>query len=177
MDLFGGLSESNVNGDTLHYALASIPEPPPSPIRRRGLGIRLATGRLRHLQADESGETPGLANWLGNTLTLTATVEGIQDRARDFMAGPAPEETAYGVEAEILGVLYLRAGHIRNAPSEIDGSTSGYGINLHYADAIAIRYDRASYPEAVGLSNLHPWSWSFNLNPYGVLKVLLDVTR
>ena len=51
-------------------------------------------------------------------------------------------------------------------------SPHGFGINLHYADALALRYDRANVPTESG-PTLHPWDLRFLFNPYGVVKVLL----
>ncbi|MBI5838323.1 MAG: hypothetical protein HZB25_13880 [Candidatus Eisenbacteria bacterium] len=193
VDLYAGVSWTNSHGDTV-LATRFAPEPGvvPTALRRTGYGLRVTTGLPAFLQADEFGESPGLARWLGPTFTFTVAGEVVSQRHRPaimtFVGRPDPvyerSATGWGAELTALGVLALRAGHMdESASMGVTGGTWGFGLNLHYADAVAVRYDRASYPlpyfaepgEAAGGARMraHPWSWRVDVNPYGVLKVLL----
>jgi hypothetical protein len=186
VDLYLGASATNSMADSVN--LPGQAPFRPREFRRTGLGLRVRTGMPAFLQEDESGEVPSLARWLGPTFEFGATWERIRDHtpATDT-TGALPAGHSVGAELTVLGVVSARVGHVEqrlwgphstlwmpSPPVAYDATTWGFGLRLHYADAISLRYDWARVPRPTGWAGpYHPWSWQVNLNPYGVLKVLV----
>lgn len=171
VQILGGYSSLNSSADPLRF----LPFEKPyslAKLERTGLGVVLTTGYPRFLQESEDGVIPTARKWLGPTLALSATVETLEE-INYFNEGERNSVHNRGLEATFLDVVSLRVGHRDDDRGQIHASTAGFGLNLHFADAAAIRYDWATFPEADPLSRIHPWALSFTLNPYGMIKVLL----
>ena len=184
VDLYFGRATLNSFADSVH--LLQEPGGRPLEVRRTGVGLRLSTGLPGFLQEDESGEFPRLGRWLGPTLVLAAGYERIETFPGSPPAAGDLLEPAHswGAELTVLDVASVRLGHAQQRLLSDDGSaldytptTWGFGLNLHYAQAVSVRYDWASVPMIEGPAYLggtrHPWSWQVNVNPFGVLKVLV----
>lgn len=150
---------------------------PGNDLRRRGVAVQAASGMPRFLRPPESGELTRWARVLGPTFDFRASVERQEVVQAD---GPDPNQdlpNTVAMELTALGVLSLRLGD-----SGAHQVHYGFGLRAHYGDAISMRYDRAWVPTPrtgdvpllqSRFEDVARHSWSFNLNPYGVMKILL----
>lgn len=65
-----------------------------------------------------------------------------------------------GVEVTFLGIYSRRWGHTEVPYGDIDGDTSGWGLRFDIDGMIRLRYDKATRPQATGLSDVSLESWS-----------------
>lgn len=65
-----------------------------------------------------------------------------------------------GVEVTFLGIYSRRWGHTEVPYGDIDGDTSGWGLRFDLGGMVKLRYDKATRPQATGLSDVSLESWS-----------------
>lgn len=146
-------------------------------LKRRGVAARVATGMARFLRPDESGELTPWARVLGPTFDFQASVERDRVEMENGPGSASDSVNALAMELTTFGVLSLRLGN-----SGAHRVHYGFGLRAHYGDAVSVRYDRAWVPTPrtgdvplpqSRFEDIPRYSWSFNVNPYGVMKTLL----
>ncbi len=70
-----------------------------------------------------------------------------------------------GWEIGLANIFYLRRGHFEAAYGDIDADTEGWGVNLQAGSMFALRYDKATVPQARGLPTVDRETWSVWLDP------------
>ncbi len=79
------------------------------------------------------------------------------------------DEESWGWELSVANIWHLRKGH-RKTSGYIDGDTEGHGIGFQLGSLGGARWDKATVPQAVGLSTVERESWTVWIN----LTSLLD---
>jgi hypothetical protein len=78
------------------------------------------------------------------------------------------DENGHGWEVGFANLVYLRKGRVEVAYGDIDGETTGWGINLQAGRYGGFRYDAATVPQARGLPNVDRRSWSLWVDPVAI---------
>lgn len=78
------------------------------------------------------------------------------------------DEKGDGWEVGFANILYLRQGHTEALYGDIDGPTSGWGINLQAGKYAGFRWDAATVPQARGLPAVERRSWSMWCDPVAI---------
>ncbi len=84
-------------------------------------------------------EGNGLLNWTENCMTLRVLTSQNFSKIHS-------EVKSSGVEIGVFDTFYYRIGNFSDPDGEIKGTTSGFGLNLHYADVIALEFNSAEFP-------------------------------
>ncbi len=80
------------------------------------------------------------------------------------------DETGSGWELGLANIFYLRSGHTEALYANLDGDTSGWGINLQVGRMGGFRYDQASVPQATGVPNVERKGWSVWVDPLAIVR-------
>lgn len=106
---------------------------------------------------------------LSYTYTEQTNVPGYVWTGTDYVYGRdtsgQQEESGGGREIGILNTIYFRSGYVEAVYGNINGRTSGWGINLQAGLMGGFRYDYATVPQATGLPEVNRESWSFWIDP------------
>ncbi|MDX2473443.1 MAG: hypothetical protein QNL91_07000 [Candidatus Krumholzibacteria bacterium] len=78
------------------------------------------------------------------------------------------DEEGHGWEIGLANIFYVRRGHVKVDYGQVDGDTSGWGINLQAGDMGGFRFDRARVPQAIGLPNVTREGWSIWICPLAI---------
>jgi hypothetical protein len=133
-------------------AFVGFPGEPPiaTPrLHRNGFAVRFG------LPASEAARQ-SLPGWLGGGVAPLVSVAV----AGDFVSttdGDVPnnfDETHIGMEADLLGLLALRVGHVTDEQGIVEGMTFGFGLGVPVGEWGGIRYDFASVPQEADLDRL-----------------------
>jgi len=73
------------------------------------------------------------------------------------------ESKSHGWELGLANVFFLRGGHVESW-GDIDGDTDGWGLGFRLGRVLGCRYDKATVPQAQGLSDVERESFSFFLD-------------
>jgi hypothetical protein len=65
-------------------------------------------------------------------------------------------------------IYSIRGGKVDDRAGMVEGHTSGWGIGLHVKEAFGFSYDRATYPEASPLAQIHRKAATFYVDPVRV---------
>jgi hypothetical protein len=64
------------------------------------------------------------------------------------------EEKGHGWEIGVANIFFLRRGHVTASYGDVDGDTTGWGINLQAGQMGGFRFDHARVPQAAGLPDV-----------------------
>jgi hypothetical protein len=78
------------------------------------------------------------------------------------------DEKGWGWEVGFANVLYLREGKLEVPYGDIDGATTGWGLNLQAGSYGGFRYDYAKVPQARGLPTVERRTWSVWVDPVAI---------
>jgi len=81
-------------------------------------------------------------------------------------------EQRSGREITILGFYSVRRGHVSALYGDIDGDSSGWGVGVNLSDAVRLRYDEATRPQATGLPSVELESWSVVVDALKLVELL-----
>jgi hypothetical protein len=99
-----------------------------------------------------------------------------EDQTEHFPSGTAPADESqidkHGWEATLLNIVSFRGGHVSDPDGGVVGSTSGWGVGFAFEGAAGFRYDRATVPQASGLTRLKRKAWTFFVDPVRAVRVL-----
>lgn len=79
----------------------------------------------------------------------------------------------WGVELGLGDMLFLREGYHRDKEGQINGTTYGLGLKLHYRDLISLRYDYAHFPVVQGFPDTHSHSFGAEADLIGWFNLAL----
>jgi len=66
--------------------------------------------------------------------------------------------------------LLANSAHAGSGGSDINGDTTGYGINLQVGRLVGFRLDHARVPQARGLPNVFRDNWSVWVDPIAIMN-------
>lgn len=82
------------------------------------------------------------------------------------------DERGWGWEVGLANVFFWRTGNFTVEYGDMDGPTSGWGVNLALGELAGWRYDEATVPQAKGLPTVERRSWSVWVDPLAVVAHL-----
>lgn len=91
--------------------------------------------------------------------------ENQNDYAYEHDTSGQYDQKGHGWEVGFANIIYLRKGRNEVAYGDIDGETTGWGINLQAGKFGGFRYDVATVPQAKGLPSVDRRSWSLWFDP------------
>lgn len=134
VDVGLGYSQANIFDQQAEY----IPEQVEHTIyRQKSLGCALGA----HLKAEPliQGLIDPPYRWFDD-LVCVRILSGTQDEIRD------KDITGKGMEIGFLDTFFFRNGRYEDELGKINGSTSGFGIDLHYHDLVSLDFNQAKFP-------------------------------
>lgn len=75
------------------------------------------------------------------------------------------DDEGHGWEVGFANLVYLRKGRVEAPYGDLEGETTGWGINLQAGKFGGFRYDAATVPQARGLPYVERRSWSLWIDP------------
>jgi hypothetical protein len=139
---------------------------------RKGWSAHVA---LHPVALDESLENAHL-DWLARSLSPAISFGAAwEDQTERYDTVSGPGESAIdkdGWELTLLNVVSIRRGHYSDPDGGVDGPTKGWSAGFALAGAVGFRYDRATVPQAEGLTRLHRKAWSVFVDPLRIAKEL-----
>lgn len=130
--------------------------------RRLGLGLHAAFGSGTMLSLPAGSR---LAGALSPLVDLQFTV----DRTH---VEPEDDQELWGLELTLLNIFSWRTGHVTDEQGDIDGDTSGWGAGIQLPGIGGFRVDRATRPQADGLSDVDREGYLVWLDVAGLYREL-----
>lgn len=90
------------------------------------------------------------------------------DRTNEF------EVDLSGWEITILDIISMRGGSYEDPTGQIDGDTEGWSVGFQWDGIGGIRYDSATYPQAVDLDDVDVEAWRVNVDVLGLVQRLRE---
>ncbi len=151
---------------------------PVSRHRRSGVAGRFALGLPRGMRRSLEEHRIG---WMIPGFTPLASISVAYDHARVSAGDDDSPSSSYvtdgiGFEFTLANVISLRQGWYEDLDGEIDGTTFGWSVGLPLGALAGIRYDRARFPQARGLTDLQREAWTAWVDPLAVWAALRSGT-
>ena len=140
----------------------------------KGKSVHVATGFPGVLRTRLERENLG---WIANSLSPLLSWGKAWDRTVESGLVPDTGEHAEGTEEEYSGweivvanLVSIRRGRVIVPDGEIRGTTSGWGLGVKVGDLGGFRYDEATVPQALDLSQVKRTGFTMYVNPVAVWR-------
>jgi hypothetical protein len=176
--LVGSRVDFSYSGSTQNYNRATIAYidqsqvDPIARLQRKGWAAHLALDVPARVAARVKTEKFG---WLLSCVTPLLSVGTTHDRVTPMIWNPTSGGNQSGErinnsgwEVTFANIYSIRGGKVDDRAGMVEGHTSGWGIGLHVKEAFGFSYDRATYPEASPLAQIHRKAATFYVDPVRV---------